>query len=155
MTRKPDSLPTDLSTAHAIIIAQRDALLTAEARATAAESEAKFRALLIEKLKYTIARLRHEQYGQSSERSTVLDQLELQLSELQEDPLKLTLRRSWQQRGRKPRVQPPRTHSCASSIVASRRAVRCPSNCRANASSIRRLRHAHAAVGLCTSWARM
>lgn len=85
MTRKPDSLPTDLSTAHAIIIAQRDALLTAEARATAAESEAKFRALLIEKLKYTIARLRHEQYGQSSERSTVLDQLELQLSELQED----------------------------------------------------------------------
>ncbi|HET9474976.1 MAG TPA: IS66 family transposase [Steroidobacteraceae bacterium] len=74
-----------MSTAHAIIIAQRDALLTAEARATAAESEAKFRALLIEKLKYTIARLRHEQYGQSSERSTVLDQLELQLSELQED----------------------------------------------------------------------
>jgi transposase len=85
VTRKSDSLPTDLSAAHAIIIAQRDALLTAEARATAAESEAKFRALLIEKLKYTIARLRHEQYGQSSERSAVLDQLELQLSELQED----------------------------------------------------------------------
>lgn len=85
MTRKSDSLPTDLSAAHAIIIAQRDALLTAEARATAAESEARFRALLIEKLKYTIAKLRHEQYGQSSERVSVLDQLELQLSELQED----------------------------------------------------------------------
>jgi transposase len=85
VTSKSDSLPTDLSAAHAIIIAQRDALLTAEARATAAESEAKFRALLIEKLKYTIAKLRHEQYGQSSERSAVLDQLELQLSELQED----------------------------------------------------------------------
>jgi transposase len=85
VTSKSDSLPTDLSAAHAIIIAQRDALLTAEARATAAESEAKFRALLIEKLKYTIAKLRHEQYGQSSERRALLDQLELQLSELQED----------------------------------------------------------------------
>jgi transposase len=50
-----------------------------------AESEAKFRALLIERLKYTIAKLRREQYGQSSERVSVLDQLELQLSELPED----------------------------------------------------------------------
>ena len=41
VTRKSDSLPTDLAAAHAIIIAQRDALLAAEARATAAESEAK------------------------------------------------------------------------------------------------------------------
>jgi hypothetical protein len=63
----------------------RAALLAAEARASALESEAKHRALLIEKLKFAIAKLRHEQFGQSSERSAVLEQLELQLSELQEN----------------------------------------------------------------------
>jgi hypothetical protein len=50
-----------------------------------AENDAKFRALLIEKLKYTIQRLRHEQLGQSSERGALLDQLELQLADLEED----------------------------------------------------------------------
>src|SRR6266404_3090937 len=85
MVSASDSLPTDLAAAHAMIIAQRDALMAAQARASAAESEAKFRALLIEKLKYTIAKLRHEKFGQSSERSTILEQLELSLAELQED----------------------------------------------------------------------
>ena len=87
-----DSLPTDLASAHALIIVQREALsaaqdraTAAEARATAAESDAKFRALLIEKLKYTIQKLRHEQFGQSSERGALLDQLELQLADLEED----------------------------------------------------------------------
>src|SRR5947209_3220745 len=80
-----DSLPTDLNVAHAMIVAHRQALSVAEARAAAAESEAHYRALLIEKLKYTIAKLRHQQFGQSSERSAILDQLELQLSELQEN----------------------------------------------------------------------
>jgi transposase len=40
---------------------------------------------LIEKLKYTIAKLRHQQFGQSSERSAILEQLELQLYELEEN----------------------------------------------------------------------
>jgi hypothetical protein len=44
MVAATDSLPTDLAAAHAMIIAQRDALMAAEARASAAESEAKFRA---------------------------------------------------------------------------------------------------------------
>jgi transposase len=73
-----DSLPTDLASAHALIIAQRQALI-------AAQSEAQHRALLIEKLKYTIKKLRHEQFGQSSERGALLDQLELQLADLEED----------------------------------------------------------------------
>src|SRR5712691_1068633 len=73
-----DSLPTDLASAHALIIAQRQAL-------SAAESDATYRALLIEKLKYTIRKLRHERFGQSSERGTLLDQLELQLADLEED----------------------------------------------------------------------
>src|ERR1700759_5777755 len=73
-----DSLPTDLASAHALIIAQRQALI-------AAQSEAQHRALLIEKLKYTIKKLRHEQFGQSSERGALLDQLELQLADLEEN----------------------------------------------------------------------
>ena len=38
-----------------------------------------------EKLKYTIAKLRREKSGQSSERGAILEQLELALAELQED----------------------------------------------------------------------
>ena len=34
---------------------------------------------------FTIAKLRHEQYGQSAERGTILEQLELQLADLEED----------------------------------------------------------------------
>jgi transposase len=80
-----DSLPTDLASAHALIIAQRQALSAAEQRATAAESEAQYRALLIEKLKFTIRKLRHDRFGQSSERGALLDQLELQLAHLEAD----------------------------------------------------------------------
>jgi transposase len=80
-----DSLPTDLAGAHAMILETRAALVAAQARASALESEAKHRALLIEKLKYTIAKLRHERFGQSSERGAILEQLELKLADLQED----------------------------------------------------------------------
>jgi transposase len=66
-----DSLPADLAGAHAMILAQRAALLD--------------RTLLIEKLKFMIAKLRHERFGQSSERSAILDQLELQLADLEEN----------------------------------------------------------------------
>lgn len=80
-----DSLPTDLASAHALIIAQRQALSAAEQRAAMAESEAQYRALLIEKLKFTIRKLRHDRFGQSSERGSLLDQLELQLADLEAD----------------------------------------------------------------------
>jgi transposase len=80
-----DSLPTDLASAHALIVAQRQALSAAELRATAAESEAQYRALLIEKLKFTIRKLRHDRFGQSSEHGALLDQLELQLADLEAD----------------------------------------------------------------------
>jgi transposase len=80
-----DSLPTDLAGAHALIIAQREALSAAQERAAAAESEAQRRALLIEKLKFTIRKLQHDRYGQSSERGSPLDQLELQLADLEAD----------------------------------------------------------------------
>src|SRR5882724_12332660 len=82
---QPTALPTDLEAAHALILAQREALVAVEARAVSAENDAKVRALLIEKLKHTIAKLRHDRFGQSSERGALLDQLELQLFELEED----------------------------------------------------------------------
>ena len=81
----PTPLPRDLAAAHALILAQRAALAAAVARAERAESEAKTRALQIEQLKHTIAKLRHERFGQSAERRALLDQLELQLFELEED----------------------------------------------------------------------
>jgi transposase len=46
----------------------------------AAEAEAQAQKLLIEKLKLTIKRLRHERFGQSSERGALLDQLSHSLS---------------------------------------------------------------------------
>jgi hypothetical protein len=70
-----DSLPNDVETLKSMLIAERAARM-------AAEGEANYRALLIEKLKYTINKLRHEQFGPSSERGALLDQLELQLADL-------------------------------------------------------------------------
>jgi hypothetical protein len=58
MTSAVDSpLPNDVATLQTMLLSERAARM-------AAESEAKFRALLIEKLKYTIAKLRHERFGQ-------------------------------------------------------------------------------------------
>jgi transposase len=73
-----DSLPDDVETLKSMLVAERAARM-------AAEGEAQHRALLIEKLKYTIRKLQHERFGQSSERGTLLDQLELQLADLEED----------------------------------------------------------------------
>ncbi|MEY9126982.1 transposase [Bradyrhizobium yuanmingense] len=73
-----DSLPDDVTTLQAMLRAERAARLAAEAEAQAGS-------LLIEKLKLTIKKLRHEQFGQSSERGALLDQLELQLADLEEN----------------------------------------------------------------------
>ncbi len=73
-----DSLPDRSRERTCTDLAQRAGAERARSgRATAAESEAQYRALLIEKLKYTIAKLRHERFGQSSERGALLEQLEL------------------------------------------------------------------------------
>lgn len=72
-----DSLPDDVTMLQAMLRAERAARLAAEAEAQAGS-------LLIEKLKLTIKKLRHEQFGQSSERGALLEQLELQLADLEE-----------------------------------------------------------------------
>jgi transposase len=73
-----DSLPNDVTTLQAMLRSERAARL-------AAEAEAQARSLLIEKLKLTIKKLRHEHFGQSSERGALLEQLELQLADLEEN----------------------------------------------------------------------
>src|ERR1700730_6655978 len=87
-----DSLPDDIATLKALVLAGQAALAqataakrAAEAKARNLEAEARARSLLIEQMKFTIAKLKHEQYGPSSERSSVLDQLELELADLEED----------------------------------------------------------------------
>jgi transposase len=77
MAKVIDSLPDDVETLKALVIAER-------IRAANAEAEAHALALHIEKMKFEIARLRHETYGQSAERSAVLEQLELHLADLEE-----------------------------------------------------------------------
>ena len=71
-------LPDDVPALRTLVLAERTARI-------AAEAEAKARALLIEKLRLTIAKLKHHRFGASSERSQALiEQLELQLAELGE-----------------------------------------------------------------------
>jgi transposase len=70
-----DPLPDDVETLKAMLLAER----------AARRADAREQALLIEKLKHTIATLRHERFGQSAERGALLMQLELQLFELEED----------------------------------------------------------------------
>jgi transposase len=70
-----DPLPDDVETLKAMLLAER----------AARRADAREQALLIEKLRHTIAKLRHERFGQSAERSALLTQLELQLFELEED----------------------------------------------------------------------
>src|ERR1035437_6490482 len=78
MPAPSDSLPQDLAAAHAMIRAQRAML--PEAR-----SEAKVRALEIERLKLMLAKVRREKFGQSSERGKqLIEQLELAISDLEE-----------------------------------------------------------------------
>jgi transposase len=70
-----EPLPDDVETLKAMLLAERKAH----------RAEVHDQALLIEKLEHQIAQLRHERFGQSSERRALLDQLELQLFELKED----------------------------------------------------------------------
>jgi len=80
-----DSLPDDVATLKAMVIAAQAARLEAEAKARNAEAEVRARELVIEQMKFTIAKLRHERFGQSSERSAALEQLELSLADMEED----------------------------------------------------------------------
>jgi transposase len=67
-----------------MILAERAARITAEARAAEASAARQGLTLEIERLKLEIARLRRERFGPSAERSARLEQLELSLEDLEE-----------------------------------------------------------------------
>ena len=80
MTSSPESLPTDLAAAHAMILAERSARLEAEAVAANAKAEV----ALIAYYKLEIEKLRRQLYAARSERKArLLEQMELQLEELE------------------------------------------------------------------------
>ena len=91
MTAAPESLPSDLASAHAMIRAERAARLAAEAVAAVAQAEAAHAQAdlsntqaLIAHLKLEIEKLRRTMYGPRAERQArLIDQLELQLEELE------------------------------------------------------------------------
>ena len=85
MTNPSDPLPSDLASAHALILAQRELLAKEQSLRVAAESEAKVGALEIERLKLMLAKARRAQFGQSSERGQqLIEQLELAIEDFEE-----------------------------------------------------------------------
>jgi transposase len=73
----PEPLPENITALKAALTAERAARQQAEARASGAEA-------MVAHYKLLIAKLKREQYGQSSERGRkLIDQLELQLEELE------------------------------------------------------------------------
>jgi transposase len=79
-----ESLPADLASAHAMILAERAARMAAEAEATHAKADLTGTEALIAHLKLAIEKLRRVLYGSRSERQAkLLDQMELELEELE------------------------------------------------------------------------
>jgi hypothetical protein len=79
------TLPSDLSAAHAMILAERQARIEAQAEALAAKAAASSTEVTIAHLKLMIEKLKRELYGRRSERTAwLIDQMELQLAELEE-----------------------------------------------------------------------
>jgi transposase len=77
-------LPTDLASAHALILAERAARLEAEATAARALAVNASAEALIAHMKLAIEKLRRALHGPSSERKArLLEQMELQLEELE------------------------------------------------------------------------
>jgi transposase len=77
------TLPADLAAAHAMILAERQARIEAQAEASRAKAAASSVEATIADLKLQIEKLRRELYGQRSERARLLDQMELELEELE------------------------------------------------------------------------
>ena len=93
VTNTVDSLPSDLIAAHALILAERAARLSSEARAAQVETDlahaqatASSADALIARLRLEIEKLRRTLYGVRSERKErLIDQLEMQLEDAEAD----------------------------------------------------------------------
>src|ERR1700742_1178750 len=107
-----DALPDDIDALRAALAAEQLARRQAEARASGAEA-------MVAHLKLMIAKLRHDQYGASSERGRkLIDQMELELEELEagaaEDATAVPRPRCGQQE--LPAVHP--SQACARSVAS-------------------------------------
>ena len=77
-------MPDDIDALRSALVAERVALATEQVARREAEARASGAEAMVAHLKLLIAKLRHEQFGASSERGRkLLDQLELQLEELE------------------------------------------------------------------------
>src|SRR5437870_5700243 len=84
MRTAPESLPSDLASAHAMILTERAARVEAEAVAVRARALNSRTDALIAHLKLEIEKLKRELYGTRSERKArLLEQMELQLEDLE------------------------------------------------------------------------
>jgi transposase len=130
----PESLPSDLAAAHAMILAERAARVEAEAVAASAKAEAanaqadlSSREAMITHLKLQIEKLRRELYGSRSERTArLLEQMELQLEDLEasatEDELAAETVRSFERK--RPARKPFPQHLPRERVV-----IAAPENC--------------------------
>jgi hypothetical protein len=83
MTLPPLSLPSDLASAHAALLAERAARIEAEAEAANAKARLSSIEALNAHLQLLIGKLERERHGPRRERTQrLIDQLELQLEEL-------------------------------------------------------------------------
>lgn len=83
MEPTPISLPSDLASAHAALLAEREERLKAEAEAANAKAKLSSTEALIAQLQLLIGKLERDKHGPSRERTArLIDQLELQLEEL-------------------------------------------------------------------------
>ena len=78
-----DPAPDDLTALRAALVQERAALAAEQLARREAEARASGAEAMVAHLKLMIAKLRHGQFGASSERGSKLDQLELQLEELE------------------------------------------------------------------------
>ncbi len=84
MTPATDPAPDDIEALRAALLQERTALAAEQLARREAEARASGAEAMVAHLKLLIAKLRHEQFGASSERGRkLLDQLELQLEEVQ------------------------------------------------------------------------
>ncbi len=84
MTPATEPAPDDIEALRAVLLQERAALAAEQLARREAEARASGAEAMVAHLKLLIAKLRHEQFGASSERGRkLLDQLELQLEEVQ------------------------------------------------------------------------
>jgi transposase len=80
----PDSLPDDIETLRAALVAERAALIAERAVRREFEVRASGAEAMVAHLKLLIAKMKRDRFGASAERSRkLLDQLEMELEELE------------------------------------------------------------------------